>query len=116
MPSLYTVNFKTKKIITRYDAKGRAIETKEEFVEQTLHDLPANCAQKYVDVAGATMTQQFGESNPYTKRGKTRVKFDYQSDNVTAIAQPDEPRKTKRKSSKPADYADLVNTMMEKSA
>ena len=40
MSTLYTVNFKKKRFVTRYDMKGRVVEQKEEWIEETIRDLP----------------------------------------------------------------------------
>lgn len=117
MSMLFTVQFKRKRFITKYDMKGRVVDSSEEWIEETIRDLPMATARHYVDKTGAIIISQYEDSGHEKKplyRG--RVKFDYQKDDAPAPTT----RRAKAPSPAPevatrhADYSDLVNTLMEK--
>lgn len=116
MPTLYTVNFKRKRFVTRYDMKGRVIEQTEEWVEETMRDLPLVTAQHFVDKTGGMITAQYEQEFERKPLYRGRVKFEYQKDEAPRSR---ETRKIKRAEApvtpitKPADYSDLVNVLME---
>lgn len=116
MTTLYTVNFQRKKFITRYDMKGREIERKEELIDETIRDLPLATARSYVDKTGGMIVAQYEDRGLEKKplyRG--RVKFDYQKDHEGERPVQKRAKRTEEAPapSHPADYADLVNTLME---
>lgn len=118
MGTLYTVNFKRKKFVTRYDMKGRVVEQKEEWIDETIRDLPLATAQHYVDKTGAMIVAQYEDRGLDKKplhRG--RVKFDYQKEDAGERPVKAVPKRAAAPAhetiSKPADYADLVNALME---
>ena len=113
--SLYTVNFKRKKFITRYDMKGNVVETLEEMIEENIHDLPLVTAKHYADKTGGMVIAQFERTSDRKPMGRDRVKFEYQKNERRASPAPKKAAAPKKeaKSTEKVDYADLVNKMME---
>lgn len=116
MSTLYTVQFKRKRFITKYDMKGRVIDTTEEWIEETMRDLPLATARHYVDKTGGMIIAQYDQPHEGKSKHRDRVKFDYQKDDAAKTAKAVEsavPKASRSAVPKHADYSDLVNTLME---
>lgn len=78
MITLYTVNMTTKKLISRFDARGNKIDDYEEKISVSFHDLPLQTAQMYAEknpgcVEIVAQTQTFGDRRSVSG-GKTSYK------------------------------------------
>jgi hypothetical protein len=109
------VYFKRKKVITKYDMKGRVESQYEDFIDDVIHDLPFGTALHYQNKFGARIEAQVREAQRPMPRQKFHVDANRggaKRGELKVVAS----GKGKGKStiSKTADYTDLVNTMMEK--
>ena len=117
MAVLYSVTFQKKRFVTRYDKKGRVIEKRDIVVDETIRDLPLTTALNYVKDLGAVISAQYELEAPRAPLHRNRVKFEDTKDAPKRTVSEKKPVKKTAKApemSKPADYADLVNTLMEK--
>ncbi len=77
--SLYTVRFTTRKEVTKYDGKGKPIETIITDVPVTLHHLPLSTAQSYAHCSNYACEREFMDHSAApaaSYRRKERPVFD----------------------------------------
>jgi hypothetical protein len=84
MPQLYTVRYKQRKLITKYDSKGKAISSYEEFVPITLSMLPLETALTYKQTLDAKCEVEIEAEDGHLDRERrksfqtsTRSSFDH---------------------------------------
>lgn len=75
MTELYTIKFKTKKVVNKFDDKGKLISKTSEPTEVVMHGLPYTTAKAYetCDVLDFEMTK-YEPSERYHSRGSGRDK------------------------------------------
>jgi len=73
---LYKVSFTTKKIVNRYDEKGKLVESREEQVQVTHTALPHAAAMSYSTADNFAIEEYFLEQQKKTKPS-TKINFDH---------------------------------------